>query len=243
MTEETFGPTLPIMKVARRRRGRAPGQRLARTASAPRSSRATPSAASRSPGACEAGAANVNDAMINYTVLELPMGGAKASGLGSRHGAGGIRKYCSQQAIVVTPRWRMKKERFMYPYKAPHLAAAGGAVQAPVRPRQARLSRGSPTGARVRRRARPPAQRRSPEQRARARGSSSRRSVWWIVAMPSSSRGREVEGQVVDEHALLGAARRRARRRARTCAARACGCPPRRRSRRRRRARRTGRAG
>ena len=30
----------------------------------------------------EAGAANVNDAMINYTVLELPMGGAKASGSG-----------------------------------------------------------------------------------------------------------------------------------------------------------------
>jgi acyl-CoA reductase-like NAD-dependent aldehyde dehydrogenase len=65
----------------------------------------------------EAGAANVNDAMINYTVLELPMGGAKASGLGSRHGAGGIRKFCSQQAIVVTPKLAMKKEVFMYPYK------------------------------------------------------------------------------------------------------------------------------
>ena len=44
--------------------------------------------------------------MINYSALELPMGGAKASGLGSRHGAGGIRKYCSQQAILVTPSWR-----------------------------------------------------------------------------------------------------------------------------------------
>jgi len=58
----------------------------------------------------------VNDAMINYTVLELPMGGAKASGLGSRHGAGGIRKYCSQQAIVITPKLALKKELFMYPY-------------------------------------------------------------------------------------------------------------------------------
>src|SRR5690348_18483335 len=65
----------------------------------------------------EAGATTVNDAMINYAALELPMGGAKASGLGSRHGAGGIRKYCSQQAIVVTPRLAMKKELFMYPYK------------------------------------------------------------------------------------------------------------------------------
>ncbi len=55
--------------------------------------------------------------MINYTVLELPMGGAKASGLGSRHGAGGIRKYCSQQAIVVTPKLALKREPHMYPYK------------------------------------------------------------------------------------------------------------------------------
>jgi acyl-CoA reductase-like NAD-dependent aldehyde dehydrogenase len=115
MTEETFGPTLPIMKVkdaeeAVTLSNNSPyglgssvftrdvkrGEQIARR--------------------LEAGAANVNDAMINYTVLELPMGGAKASGLGSRHGAGGIRKYCSQQAIVVT-RLGMKKELFMYPYK------------------------------------------------------------------------------------------------------------------------------
>jgi hypothetical protein len=66
----------------------------------------------------EAGAANVNDAIVNYTALELPMGGAKASGLGSRHAAGGIRKYCSQQAIVVTPKLAMKREVHMFPYKA-----------------------------------------------------------------------------------------------------------------------------
>jgi hypothetical protein len=54
--------------------------------------------------------------MINYTVLELPMGGAKASGLGSRHGPGGIRKYTSQQAIVITPRLALKREVHMYPY-------------------------------------------------------------------------------------------------------------------------------
>src|SRR5205085_12301829 len=66
----------------------------------------------------EAGATTVNDAMINYAALELPMGGAKASGLGSRHGAGGIRKYCSAQAIVITPKLALKKEPFMYPYKS-----------------------------------------------------------------------------------------------------------------------------
>jgi acyl-CoA reductase-like NAD-dependent aldehyde dehydrogenase len=117
MTEETFGPTLPIMKVedaeeAVRLSNDSPyglgssvftrdverGEQIARR--------------------LEAGAANVNDAMINYTVLELPMGGAKHSGLGQRHGAGGIRKYCSQQAIVVTPKLALKREPHMYPYKA-----------------------------------------------------------------------------------------------------------------------------
>jgi hypothetical protein len=48
--------------------------------------------------------------------LELPMGGVKASGLGSRHGAGGIRKYCSQQAILVTPRLALKRDLHFFPY-------------------------------------------------------------------------------------------------------------------------------
>ena len=101
MTEETFGPTLPIMKV----QDADEAVRLANDSQyGLGASVFTRDTETRRGGrsALEAGAANVNDAMINYTVLELPMGGAKASGLGSRHGAGGIRKYCSQQAIVVT---------------------------------------------------------------------------------------------------------------------------------------------
>ena len=50
----------------------------------------------------EAGATTVNDAMINYSALELPMGGAKASGLGSRHGAGGIRNRGDLAAAAST---------------------------------------------------------------------------------------------------------------------------------------------
>ena len=115
MTEETFGPTLPIMSV------RDADEAVELANSSPyglgssvftRDTKRGEAIARR----LEAGAANVNDAMINYTVLELPMGGAKASGLGSRHGAGGVRKYSTQQAIVVT-RLGMKKELFMYPYK------------------------------------------------------------------------------------------------------------------------------
>jgi hypothetical protein len=52
--------------------------------------------------------------MLNYTALELPMGGWKASGLGSRHGAGGIRKYCAQQALMLT-RFAPKKDIHMFP--------------------------------------------------------------------------------------------------------------------------------
>ncbi|HEY0479179.1 MAG TPA: aldehyde dehydrogenase family protein [Kofleriaceae bacterium] len=117
MTEETFGPTLPIMKVADAEEA----VRLANDsiyglgASVFSRDTAKGEAIARR---LQAGAANVNDAMINYTVLELPMGGAKSSGLGSRHGAGGIRKYSAQQAIVVTPKLAMKKEIFMYPYKS-----------------------------------------------------------------------------------------------------------------------------
>jgi Aldehyde dehydrogenase family len=65
----------------------------------------------------EAGAVTVNDAQINYVALELPMGGWKESGLGSRHGADGIRKYTKRQALLVT-RFAPKRDLHMFPYKA-----------------------------------------------------------------------------------------------------------------------------
>jgi len=117
MTEETFGPTLPIMKV----RDVEEAVRLANDSPYGLGASVFTRDTERGEAIArrlEVGAANVNDALINYTVLELPMGGAKASGLGSRHGAGGIRKYCSQQAIVITPRLALKREVHMFPYKA-----------------------------------------------------------------------------------------------------------------------------
>jgi acyl-CoA reductase-like NAD-dependent aldehyde dehydrogenase len=116
MTEETFGPTLPVMKVrdadeAVRLANDSPyglqasvwtkdtanGERLARM--------------------IEAGVVTVNDAQVNYVALELPMGGWKESGLGSRHGADGIRKYTKRQALLVT-RFAPKRDLHMLPYKA-----------------------------------------------------------------------------------------------------------------------------
>jgi hypothetical protein len=64
----------------------------------------------------DAGAVCVNDAAINYLTLELPMGGWKTSGLGTRHGPDGIRKYCRQQALVVT-RFAPRRDVHMFPYR------------------------------------------------------------------------------------------------------------------------------
>jgi len=63
----------------------------------------------------EAGAVCVNDAQINYSALNLHMGGWKSSGHGVRHGPQGIRKYTHPQTIVFT-RFAMKKDIFMFPY-------------------------------------------------------------------------------------------------------------------------------
>jgi acyl-CoA reductase-like NAD-dependent aldehyde dehydrogenase len=123
MRDETFGPTLPIMKVADADEGvrlandspyglaasvwtkdAAKGEKLARR--------------------IEAGAVTVNDAQINYVALELPMGGWKSSGLGTRHGAEGIRKYTKSQTIVVT-RFAPKRDLHMLPYSAKRTKLVG----------------------------------------------------------------------------------------------------------------------
>ncbi len=76
----------------------------------------------------EAGAVAVNDAQLYYVALELPFGGAKASGLGSRHGPGGIRKYCQTQALMVT-RFAPKKDVQMFPYKPRTFKLLGGLLK------------------------------------------------------------------------------------------------------------------
>ena len=115
MPEETFGPTLPIMKVADAEEAVRLANDSAYGLGASVFTRDT-ERGEEIARRLEAGAVNVNDAIINYLALELPMGGVKASGLGSRHGAGGIRKYARQQAILITPRFALKRELYMFPY-------------------------------------------------------------------------------------------------------------------------------
>jgi acyl-CoA reductase-like NAD-dependent aldehyde dehydrogenase len=114
MREETFGPTLPIMKVADAEEA----IRLANDSPYGLAASVFSKDVARGEGIArriQAGAVCVNDTVINYTALELPMGGAKASGLGSRHGAGGIRKYTQQQALLIS-RFHPKRDLHMYPY-------------------------------------------------------------------------------------------------------------------------------
>ena len=116
MTEETFGPTLPIMKVA----SADEAIRLANDSPFGLAASVWTKDAARGEEIArrvEAGAVCVNDAQLNYLVLELPMGGWKTSGMGQRHGAQGIRKYARQQSLLIT-RLAPKRDLHMFPYKA-----------------------------------------------------------------------------------------------------------------------------
>jgi len=114
MTEETFGPTLPVMKVrdAEHALELANDSEYGLQASVwTRDSSRGEQIAKR----IEAGVTNVNEHAVNYLALEIPMGGWKSSGLGTRHGPDGIRKYTRKQASVVS-RFGPRRELFMFPY-------------------------------------------------------------------------------------------------------------------------------
>jgi acyl-CoA reductase-like NAD-dependent aldehyde dehydrogenase len=127
MTEETFGPTLPVMKV----RDAEEAVRLANDAQYGLAASVWTKDTAKGEQVArrvEAGAVCVNDAQVNYMALELPMGGWKASGLGSRHGPGGIRKYTKQQSILVT-RFAPKRDLHMLPYRGRTTKLIGGLLK------------------------------------------------------------------------------------------------------------------
>ena len=114
MREETFGPVLPIMATASDheaitlandsdhglaasvwtrdlRRGRRVAAQL------------------------QAGTVSVNDAFTHASILEAPMAGWKASGLGGRHGEAGLTKFCRERVVVVN-RSPLRREPWWMPY-------------------------------------------------------------------------------------------------------------------------------
>ena len=130
ITEETFGPTLPVIKVADEEEAirmanasvfgwsatvgtgnTARGERVARR--------------------LECGAVNVNDALSNVFVFGVPMGGWKESGVGARAGgAYGILKFCRQQAITAPRLPTQKSEMLWYSASKKQAQFAVGAMRA-----------------------------------------------------------------------------------------------------------------
>jgi betaine-aldehyde dehydrogenase len=115
MREETFGPVIAVMKVDDVERAielandthyglgssvfagdAAEGERIGRR--------------------IDAGHCNVNDVLVNYNVLGLPMGGWKRSGIGTRHGAQGIRRFCRTKALTMPRLPQAKSEPIWFPY-------------------------------------------------------------------------------------------------------------------------------
>jgi acyl-CoA reductase-like NAD-dependent aldehyde dehydrogenase len=115
MREETFGPTLPIMKVADEEEA----VRLANDSTYGLSASVwsrDPARAERIGRRIEAGTVNVNNVIANLFQLSLPMGGWKDSGLGARFGGpNGVLKFCRAQAMV-SERVSLPAEPYWFPY-------------------------------------------------------------------------------------------------------------------------------
>jgi betaine-aldehyde dehydrogenase len=115
MREETFGPTLPVMRVADAEQA----IRLANdspyglSASVWSTDRAKAESIARR---LDAGTVNINIVLANVLACRLPHSGWKQSGIGSRLGGPhGIRKYCRSQALL-SDRVQPRAELFWYPY-------------------------------------------------------------------------------------------------------------------------------
>jgi acyl-CoA reductase-like NAD-dependent aldehyde dehydrogenase len=113
MTEETFGPIIPIVKVkdADDALRWANDSRYGLSASVFSKDNNT---ARRLADGLQSGSVSINDSLVSFIVTDAPMGGCKESGYGYRHGAEGIRKYCQQKTIVVD-RFGLKEEFPWYP--------------------------------------------------------------------------------------------------------------------------------
>jgi acyl-CoA reductase-like NAD-dependent aldehyde dehydrogenase len=116
MTEETFGPVIPLIKV----RDADEALRLANDScyglSASVFSR-DPIAAQHIANELQSGSVCINDTLVTFLVADAPMGGRKESGFGYRHGAEGIRKFCQQKTVLID-RFGLKAEFHWYPATA-----------------------------------------------------------------------------------------------------------------------------
>jgi acyl-CoA reductase-like NAD-dependent aldehyde dehydrogenase len=115
MREETFGPTLPVMKVHNVAEAieKANDSGLGLSGSVWTRDKNKGMALARK---MNTGTVNINNVITNVFQFPVPMEGWNDSGVGSRSGgAAGIRKFCRTKSIVGE-RVTMKKEPLWYPY-------------------------------------------------------------------------------------------------------------------------------
>jgi acyl-CoA reductase-like NAD-dependent aldehyde dehydrogenase len=116
MVDETFGPVLGVMKVRDADEAVAMANDTRYGLSASVMSRDT-KRAEQVARRLEVGATNIDDVLTNYFLQNLPMGGWKQSGVGARHGAYGIKRFCRTEAIV-SPRFQQgKRDPFWFPHR------------------------------------------------------------------------------------------------------------------------------
>jgi acyl-CoA reductase-like NAD-dependent aldehyde dehydrogenase len=116
MTEETFGPILPIVRVA----DDDEAVRLANDSIYGLSGTVWSKDEAKAIAIArrlETGSVCVNESSITYGACEAPFGGRKASGVGQVNGEVGLRGYCHALPIVID-RFGPKEEQVWYPYTA-----------------------------------------------------------------------------------------------------------------------------
>lgn len=115
MTEETFGPVMPIMKVDRGEEG----VRLSNAGPFGLSGSiwtADIGRAERLGLSLESGMLGINDLVSHYAVCSMPFGGIKQSGLGRRHSDEGLRMFCWPQAVLIHEWPAATPELWWFPY-------------------------------------------------------------------------------------------------------------------------------
>ena len=114
MREETFGPVLPIVRVA----SEDEAIRLANDSDYGLSANVwtgNPRHGVELAQRIRSGSVCVNDMAMTYGALEAPFGGRKASGVGQVNGESGLRGYCFAQPILVD-RFGGRQTAKNYPY-------------------------------------------------------------------------------------------------------------------------------